>query len=173
MNCKHCGRNNHWTRDCHHLGKSKCDGCGKFRHAATDCWHKACSSKRKFEDKEKEKEKIYKKPKKEETNEGEEIEEITFNIEEDELFNPDEGESYNFEEYDSCNLEGIDECVLYYDWLADSATTSHVTNQHEAFTTYQPLKEITVAGVGNIKTIAKGRGTVELESQCDDQKYIL
>jgi hypothetical protein len=137
MSCKHCGQNNHWTRDCHHLGKSKCNGCGKFGHAATDCWHKAGSSKRKFEDKGKEKEKIYKKPKKEETNEGEEIEEeITFNIEEDELFNLDKGESYNFEEYNSCNLEGIDEHVLYYNWLVDSATTSHVTNQCEAFTTY-------------------------------------
>jgi hypothetical protein len=29
-----------------------------------------------------------------------------------------------------------DEHVLYYDWSANSTTTAHMTNQHEAFTTY-------------------------------------
>lgn len=70
-------------------------------------------------------------------------------------------------------MNGIDERVLYYDWLADSATTSHVTNRHEAFITYQPLEAMMVAGVGNVKAKAEGRGTIEIVSYCDSHKYIL
>ena len=48
--------------------------------------------------------------------------------------------------------------------MADSATTSHVTNQREAFITFTPMHDIPVAGVGNVQTCAKGRGTIILES---------
>jgi hypothetical protein len=57
-------------------------------------------------------------------------EEITFSIKEHMMFNKSkEGQYYNIQEYDSCNMTGINEHVLYYNWLADSVTTSHVTNQ--------------------------------------------
>ena len=40
MYCKHCGRKNHNTPDCNHLGKSKCSFCGKFGHTDDKCWEK-------------------------------------------------------------------------------------------------------------------------------------
>jgi GAG-pre-integrase domain len=107
---------------------------------------------------------------KDEANEGEEHsdEEITFSIEEDRS-------TLNVvdEELECSNANGNDEHTLYYDWLADSATTSHVSNQRNAFISYQPLRKTSVAGVGNMKASAEGRGTVELESQCDGHKYVL
>jgi hypothetical protein len=101
-------------------------------------------------------------------------EEITFSLEEHMMFDTsDKGQHFNIQEYNSCNMNGIDKHILYYDWLADSATTSHVTNQRNAFITYQPLEATTVASVGNVKTKAEGRGTIELISHHNSHKYIL
>jgi transposase InsO family protein len=66
-----------------------------------------------------------------------------------------------------------DERVHLYEWLADSATTSHVANQRETFTTYRPQSSASVAGVGGTMVVVEGRGTVELESECGGTKYIL
>jgi hypothetical protein len=41
--CKHCGRSNHITEDCHWLGSSKCGTCSRFGHESANCY----SSKRK------------------------------------------------------------------------------------------------------------------------------
>jgi hypothetical protein len=83
--------------------------------------------------------------------------EITFSLKEHMMFDATkEGQHFNIQEYDSCNMNGIDERVLYYDWLADSVTTLHITNQCEASITYQPLEATTVARVGNVKAKAEG-----------------
>jgi hypothetical protein len=179
--CKQCGRHNHATKDCHHLGGSKCEGCGKFGHVTKECWgnkdKKDLPTKRKIDDKRKGKEQVKKKAKTEETSHIEEVEtdkEITFSLEECMTFDmTEEGQHFNIQEYGSCNMNGIDECVLYYDWLADSVTTSHIMNQHEAFITYQPLEATTVAGVGNVKAKAEGRGTIKIILYCDSHKYVL
>jgi len=67
------------------------------------------------------------------------------------------------------------ETLLWYDWLADSAATSHVTNQRNAFKTYEPFKngKGEVHGVGDIATRAEGQGTIELESKIDRETYII
>ena len=67
------------------------------------------------------------------------------------------------------------ETLLWYDWLADSAATSHVTNQRNAFKTYEPFKngKREVCGVGDIATRAEGRGTIELKSKIDGETYII
>ena len=104
------------------------------------------------------------------TNEGEVMqveEEVTFMMEEDHdvLMNPwDKGQYLNFNNNSINNADGIDEPLDYYHWLADSATTSHIANQREAFITYKPLTGKTVVGVGNNKANVEGRGTIELES---------
>ena len=99
-----------------------------------------------------------KKLRRNETNEVEEtnaMEEIAFTI---------------TEETDSSEAQ---KASYQHDWLADSATTSHITNQRSAFTTFQPLTNISVRGVGDVTTKAKGCGTVELESECNGVTYLL
>jgi hypothetical protein len=68
-------------------------------------------------------------------------------------------EGFNFDEPDVYNSNEYNPRLIYYDWLGDSATTSHVCNRREAFKTFQPLTDTTVSGVGNVKAEAKGRGT--------------
>jgi hypothetical protein len=51
--------------------------------------------------------------------------------------------------YDTSAIEN-DESVSMYDWIADSATTSHITNMQDAFIKYTPAADIPVTGVGNV-----------------------
>ena len=123
------------------------------------------------------------KKKREEANEGEEMsddddEHIVFTMQESEppkftFDTSEEGQVFNFDNPDVYNSDEFDSHLIFYNWLADSATTSHVCNRHEAFTTFHPLTATTVTGVGNMETKAEGRGTVELTSWCNGHKYIL
>ena len=65
-----------------------------------------------------------------------------------------------------------DKHLLYYDWLADGCTMSHITNMCDAFTTFQPLNQ-PVKGVrnGNAHTQAEGQGTACIESEIDGQTH--
>ena len=83
------------------------------------------------------------------------------------------GQAFNFDEIDVTYTGEYNPPLLYYDWLADSATTSHVSNQRDAFKTYQPLTDTNVSGVGNVKTKALGRGTIELNSSYNGKNYII
>ena len=87
-------------------------------------------------------------------------------------FDPSE-EGINFDKPDVSNSNEYDSHLIFYNWLADSAMTSHICNRHEAFLRFHPLTATTVTGVGNLVTKAKGQGTVELTSWCNGHKYIL
>jgi hypothetical protein len=63
--------------------------------------------------------------------------EITFITEED-------SEDYNFDTYNSSDVMAIDERLSFYDWLGDSATTSHITNSRQSFTTFRSIDKMTV-----------------------------
>ena len=81
------------------------------------------------------------------------------------------GQHFNFKNNVS-SYSGIDELLLYYDWIANSVTTSHVCRQREAFTTFQPLKHsVPIAGVGGIITYAAGIGNVKLVSRFESGEY--
>jgi len=94
---------------------NKCHNCGKFRHHAKDCW-----SKKKDKDKDKRIKRNWNREKKgkNKTNVGEYI---AFPVEE---------KLHNFDSFNACNTGVIDECLIYYNWVADSATTSHISHQH-------------------------------------------
>lgn len=62
------------------------------------------------------------------------------------------------------------EKLSYYDWLADSGTTSHITKIRSALTDYVPLKGHKVSGITNESLKAEGRGTVELVSIINKQQ---
>jgi hypothetical protein len=63
--------------------------------------------------------------------------------------------------------------VQVCDWLADSATTSHIANNRGIFKTYEATSNASVMGVGGLCTEIKGGGTVELESKYMGQTYVL
>jgi len=85
----------------------------------------------------------------------------------------DNMEMHNISTYDTCNLEGNDKHLIWYDWVADSATTSYITHQREAFIKYTPSKNASVTGVGGQKIKIASRGVVNLISTFNGQKYIL
>ena len=81
-------------------------------------------------------------------------------------------QNFNFD-VPMSDMVANDDRLIYYDWLADSATTSHVTNQHDAFINYERLTNKLVLGIGNNEAHAIGQGTVELESDYNGQKFII
>ena len=175
--CKNCKLTNHNTHKCRYLGKPKCGQCDKFGHAQKDCWFNKNSKRR--HKKQTRKENGDKRSQKEEANEGakiEEVQHIAFPTFDDDpvMFSPsDEGQYFNFDQDNVYNSASNDEQVLYYDWLADSATTLHICNKCKAFIAYTPIENLSIAGVEQLKTHAKGCGTVQLQSLYKGQVTIL
>jgi hypothetical protein len=81
-------------------------------------------------------------------------------------------EGSGFEEYVATNGE-IDECVIWYDWLADSTMTSHVTNQRVVLVDYIPANGMSVAGVGNLSANVEGHRSLMLQMKYGDLVYNL
>jgi transposase InsO family protein len=158
--CKNCGYKGHTTDNCRWLGQQKCDKCGWFGTEDHDCQKRI--QKRKAD---KEKWRVAKKVRKEQVNQVMEDEAIVFTAEE-------QAGACNFDTYNSLDIEGNDERLLFYDWLADSATTSHVTNMREAFTSFQSLVK-PVSGVGNAKAQAEGKGTVKIQTKVNGKQFLL
>jgi hypothetical protein len=142
--------------------------------AARDCKRKNGSWRgknkgNKYRDKEKWKGKAKHKETAEETNLADE--EVAFITVE----NPKEGEielsvgdeGYNFDTYQACNHEANDECLIYCNWLANNATSSHIASERESFESYTKIWKSTVTGVGGKKATAIGRGTVGLILNCN------
>ena len=74
--------------------------------------------------------------------------ENTFDSTAEDVFNPsNEGQYFNFDQSNVNSQSAINDRLIYYNWLADSATTSHVTNQCDTFRTFKPLNGMTVSGV--------------------------
>ncbi len=164
--CRNCRQNNHVTDNCKWLGKPKCDKCGWFGHIGADC--RRDPQKRKANDDGGSGK--AKKAKKEQSNvvatsDDATGDDVTFTAEE-------MAGVYNFDTYDPRNVAGNDERLFFYDWVADTATTSHVTNMRDAFFTFESLTK-PVSGVGNAMTCAEGKGSIRLESEVDGTKYQL
>ena len=58
-------------------------------------------------------------------------------------------------------------------WLADSAASTHICTERDAFINYMPLETTSIQGVGGIRTPAQGRGSVKLESEINGCTYTL
>ena len=82
-----------------------------------------------------------------------------------------DGECSGFDTYQT--TDEIDERLIYYDWYADSATTSHIANSRDAFSSYQLITDTAISGVGEAITHPEGRGTVTLTSKYNDKIYAL
>jgi len=129
------------------LQKNKCTICGKYGHLTKNCWDRN-KPKRKREDGKSWEDNSNKKMKHDQVNIAEEENQIVvYNLneqttqekeEEIVVFNvnkqkvdeelQDVEEEYNFEEFDAYTEKAIDEQLIYYKWLADSTTTTHIIN---------------------------------------------
>jgi len=155
--CDHCKCPGHWTSKCHKFEGNRCHNCGKVGHQAKDCWlEKKNKGKKDGKGKGTEKSNVV-------------GEQIAFMVDEELV----DEELYNFDMFEECNAGGINEHLVLYDWLADSATTLHITHQWEAFTSYTHLGRSSVTGVGGNQVTIAGQGTVELVSTCNGQEFIL
>jgi hypothetical protein len=67
-----------------------------------------------------------------------------------------DGEAYNFDMYKAYSISAINEHLIYYDWLSDNATMPHVRCQREAFTTYTPLVNTSIMGIGGKEATVAG-----------------
>lgn len=147
MKCNICGHTNHATKDCCFKGKPKCGKCGMFSHKTEDC-----RVRRKFGDSKP----SY--PKQEHAN-------IMRDPQQDE---PVASTSY-------VTKSGNNEPFIFYLWIVDSATTSHITHIKSVFIDYTPTKPIPVLGLGNTHVQAYGCGTVEVitSSSPNTQRILL
>jgi len=83
----------------------------------------------------------------------------------------DDAEYHNYEHVPSSTE--LDLRLIYYDWIADTGATSHITHRRNAFNTYEPISGIPISGVGGVKAHAIGQGNIKLKSKCDGWTYIL
>jgi hypothetical protein len=76
----------------------------------------------------------------------------------------DEGADYAFSTIENTNVINTDndDRVSAYSWVADSGTTSHIVNDHNAFIKYTLLQNKHIIGVGNIGIDIFGCGTIEI-----------
>ena len=176
LQCQNCNLLGHQTDNCKWLGQIRCRKCDWYGHIAKNCQRKEKEKRKAGEDKSNEKGKKKRKEQMNEakndtsSNEGSSTQrdatysnqEYTFIVDED----------FNLDTYNSNDVLKIND-LSYYDWLEDTATTSHITNTKQSFTTFQPIEKVAVSGVGNKTTLAEGKGTVELESNVNGQVYIL
>lgn len=70
-------------------------------------------------------------------------------------------------------IDDDDERSIYYDCAPVIAATSHITNRRDVFVSYQPMHDTQIGGVGGRNSRVEGRGTIELESQCEGKIYVL
>ena len=153
--CHTCGRDNHLAKDCFFKGKLKCTNCGCFNHEASDC-RSAEKGKGKSTDsvttQNGKHQKIEHVQQAHDIQEDEEMEDGTY------VTNNTRMSAYTD--------------ITVNSWLADSATSSHLLNQLEAFKDFTPLNKI-IRGVGDMDVPVKGRGTIKLNGQINGQTFMI
>jgi len=162
--CKLCSIMGHPTDECTRFAK-KCRNCNNFGHEEATCHFEKITCKRKSGGNSSSGHGGRKKPysrgkphKNEETAHIEEVEEeVVFQSTKHDNEKAVDAEQYDmFDDTDVIVTYKNGETLIYYDCLADSVTTSHVSNCREAFITFEPSHKTMVGGVCSIKTCAKG-----------------
>ena len=163
--CRNCRQNNHITDNCRWLGKPKCDKCGWFGHVGADCRREPQKRKVSNEGGGKPKRAHNEAQQAHITTTDDDTtgDNVTFTSEE-------MAGVYNFDTYNPHEFEGNDERLFFYDWVADTATTSYVTNMRDAFCKFETLTK-PVRGVGNAMTYANGKGSIRIETEVDGKRH--
>ncbi len=156
MHCTTCSRDNHIMENCFHVGKIKCYKCKKFRHKKAEC-----RSKIKSEGSQKSKDqKVANATSIKKESHIAEMAESSKKAEEDiSLIVSDENpmitNDSKIEEdvYDDMYMHdafiGMNFSSHMYDWLVDSGLTNHIVNDWRLFTTFQPMRNTVVYGIGS------------------------
>ena len=144
--CSHCGKLGHLIEQCWNL-KPWCLYCGLFGHDERVCWWKRRELKVKG---------IGEQMKKDRLNKGKSKAHVKQTHVVDE-----------HSEEDAVSLDSKSDTTSWYDWLGNTCTSSHITNQRENFITFCPSDRTKVWGVGNSETNVQGCGTVQIESTVD------
>jgi len=185
MYCRICKRTNHYASKCRFKGKPKCRNCGMFGHETSKCWNVGTGKRPNDNGGGGNRYNSNKRPRREANNAGtseqanaaEDDEHITFNTDHGDSVVDSDSDTYNDAEYHNFehvpSSTEIDLCLIYYDWLADTAATSHITHRRDAFTTYEKITQVPISGVGGIKAHAIGKGNVKLASEYNGHTYIL
>ena len=199
LHCSHCRCNNHKKKDCKYLGQKKCMDCNCF-HQGDKCWiPQESGSKHLWKGKEKEGKSSHKKQKQSHSAEdsaeannasihGAFVSLLAVSITKTYEVNTVEDENIKIYccEKDLKDLSSVDLAHSSvtnspkmtknedsFEWVADSVSTVHITNQRNAFTTYNPVPDIKVTGVRGVQVFAVGKGTVYLSSKCDGKTSII
>ena len=142
--CTICQQTNHQTKDCFFSGKLKCHNCGKFGHKATDCWSAGAQSN---------------KTKAVPTQQGKrrkvEHAKVACNVQEDEEME----DAMYVTRTNQLHISNI----TVDSWLADSATSSHISNKRNVFMQFTPL-HTHMKGVGGVLVSVEGKGVMQLIS---------
>jgi hypothetical protein len=158
--CTHCGRTNHKIDDCYHLAKPKCSSCNKLGHKVDDCRFKKKNYRRQ------QKHDLVTDATKKEANIAEHKSDDEETLAAVETTSVVDAPSYNNEyENDVYLASTVNENSRMYDWLADTGSTNHISNQREIFSSYEPTPDVTVHGVGGKTVQVQGRGTIILKAR--------
>jgi len=188
--CRQCDKDGHYTLQCRYLHKSKCSECGKFGHnAGSDkCGGQTNNNQNQSSQSNGNKHKgktnsSGNKKKKESQNADNSTQSANTALHEQliamNVYDVADTTA-DSDDNDDCSYNNVPTTIslkydgdLLYNWLADTGTTSHITHRRDTFTTYEPITQIPIKGVSNIKVFAIGRGTVYLHSECDGCIYML
>ena len=153
MHCTMCRQDNHNTKNCFHTGKIKCFNCKKFRHKKANCHSKKKSKgSQKSKDQKVANATLAKKESHvaEVTNGG-----MTLIMTEEEpliikdtLMEKDlKNGVYMHDAYIGVNFS-----LRMCNWLVDSGLTNYIVNDQKLFTTFQPMKNAIIYGIGGKTT---------------------
>ena len=184
ITCKHCGQDNYPLKKCRFLSKSKCPECDLFYDGdkCPDILSGGTVIKHPWKGKDKDNESSATKKKKQSHNADNSAQTAQSNVAipvtgKFVAFTGDEEADASDDEVFDCHVNKYASLSKYtncfYDWLADSGLTIHITSRHEAFNTYEDIIYTLVLGVGGIQMFAVGRGTVYLLSKCNGQVHML
>ena len=163
MHCTHCGRTNHKIKNCYHISKPQCSYCKKLGHKEAICKTKKKTSHPRNKDKIVAKVLTFP----QEANAAPDYND--YDDEEAETLTALNADSFNepilFDDDMYLANSTVNEASRMYDWLADSGSTHHITNRRELFSSYDPMLQAIVHGVGGKIIQVVGRGTILLTAQ--------